>query len=70
MRRPTEMYDRDENRFISGEFRPVRTLDDGAALGYFESYDCAGKLVVMVRYHDGAYFVAERLEGMSAQPGH
>ena len=66
MRGPMEMYDRDENRFISGEFRPVRTLDNAAELGYFESFDCADKLVVIVRYHDGAYFVAERLEGMSA----
>ena len=69
MRGPMEMYDRDENRFISGEFRPVRTLDSEAELGYFESFDCADKLVLMVRYQDGAYFVAERLEGMSAQSG-
>ena len=67
MRGPMEMYDRDENRFISGEFRPVRTLDSEAELGYFESFGCADKLLLMVRYHDGAYFVAERLEGMSAQ---
>jgi hypothetical protein len=69
MRSPMEFYDRDENRFISGEFRPVRTLDSGAELGYFESFYGANKLVILVRYPDGAYFVAERLEGMLAQSG-
>jgi hypothetical protein len=44
MRGPMEFYDCDENRLISGEFRPVRALDSEAEQGYFESFGCAHKL--------------------------
>ncbi len=64
-----EIYDPDEDAFISGEFRTVRELDTGAHLGYFESAACANKLVIMVLYPDGTYFFAERLRVMLAQGG-
>ena len=65
MRKPIEIYDYKENRFISGEFRSVRELDTGAQLGYFESAAYANTLAIMVLYPDGTYFFAERLEGMA-----
>ena len=69
MRKPMEIYDYRENRFISGEFRSVRELDTGAQLGYFESAEYANKLAIMVLYADGTYFIAELLEGLAAQGG-
>jgi hypothetical protein len=53
MRKPMEIYDYKESRFISGEFRPIRELDTGAQLGYFESAEYANKLAIMVLYADG-----------------
>ena len=67
MRKLMEIYDSNENRFISGEFRPVRELDTGAQLGYFESAEYANTLVILVLYPDGTYFFAERLDGMATQ---
>jgi hypothetical protein len=64
-----EMWDCRENRFIAGEFRPVRELDSGDRLGYFESAECANRLAIMVLHSDGTYSVAERLEGALAQSG-
>jgi hypothetical protein len=69
MRKPMEIYDYKENRFIAGEFRSVRELDTGAQLGYFESAEYANKLVITVLYADGTYFIAELLEGLTAQEG-
>ncbi len=69
MGKPMEIYDGHEQRFISGEFRPVRELDTGAQLGYFESAEWANKLAVMVLYPDGTYFFAERLEELARLGG-
>ncbi len=69
MGKPMEIYDGHDHRFISGEFRPVRELDTGIQLGYFESAEWANKLAVMVVYPDGTYFFAERLEGMATLGG-
>ncbi len=69
MRKLMEIYDADEHCFISGEFRPVRELDTGAELGYFESAEYVSKLAIIVLYTDGTYFVVERLEGMATQGG-
>jgi hypothetical protein len=65
MRRPMEIYDHKENCFVAGEFRPLRQLDSGAELGYFESSEYANRLAIMVLYPDGTYFIAERLGGMA-----
>ena len=62
MRKPMKIYDCKENRLISGEFRPVRELDSGEQLGYFESFECANRLAIMVLHSDGTYAIAERLE--------
>ena len=67
MRKLMEIYDSNENRFISGEFRPVRELDTGAQLGYFEGAEYANTLVILVLYPDGTYLFAERLDGMATQ---
>ena len=67
MRRPMEIYDYTESRFISGEFRSIRELDTGAQLGYFESAEYANKQAIVVLYADGTYFVVERLQGMATQ---
>ena len=69
MRKPLEIYDYREDRFISGEFRSIRELDTGAQLGYFESAEFPYRLDVLVLYPDGTYFLAERLEGMATQGG-
>ena len=69
MRKVMEIYDSDENAFISGEFRTVRELGTGAHLGYFESAEYANKLAIMVLYPDGTYFIAERLAGMILRAG-
>ena len=63
MRRPMKIYDDNENHFVPGEFRPVRELDSGVQLGYFESSEYANRLAIMVLYPDGRYFIAERLDG-------
>ena len=65
MRKPMEIYDYRENRFISGEFRSIRGLDTGAQLGYFESAEYANRQAIIVVYADGTYFVVERLKGMA-----
>ena len=70
MRTGMEIYDYDENRFLPGEFQPVRELDSGAQLGYFRSSEYANQLIIMVLYPDGTYFIAERLEGLLAQGSH
>ena len=70
MRIRTEIYDYDEHRFIPGEFRAVREMENGAQLGYFESSDCANILVVMLLYPDGTYAIAERLKDMLTQDTH
>jgi hypothetical protein len=67
MRGPIEIYDDREHCFVAGEFRPVRELDSGARLGYFESLEYGNKLTIMVLYPDGTYSVAERLYGELAQ---
>ena len=67
MRKPMEIYDYKEDRFISGEFRSIRELDTGVQLGYFESAEYANALVILVLYPDGTYFFAERLDGMATQ---
>jgi hypothetical protein len=64
VRKPMEIYDYKESRFISGEFRSVRELDTGAELGYFESAEYANEQAIIVLYADGTYFVVERLKGM------
>ncbi len=69
MGKPMEIYDEPEHRFISGEFRPVRELDTGAQLGYFESLECATTLAILVLYPDGTYFFVERLGRMAAESG-
>jgi hypothetical protein len=69
MRKYIEIYDRKENRVVRGEFRPVRELDSGDRLGYFESAEYANLLAIMVLHPDGTYFIAERLEGMSLHGG-
>jgi hypothetical protein len=43
----TEIYDHKENCFVSGEFRPLRQLDSGAELGYFESAEYANELAII-----------------------
>ena len=65
MRKPMEIYDHRKGRFISGEFRPIRELDTGAQLGYFESAEYANRQAIIVVYADGTYFVVERLKGMA-----
>ena len=67
MKKLLEIYDRKDNRIISGEFRPVRQLDTGAQLGYFESAEYANALFILVLYPDGTYFFAERLQGTATQ---
>ena len=64
MRKPMEIYNYTEERFISGEFRSIRELDTGAFLGYFESAEYANKQAIVVLYADGTYFVVERLKGV------
>lgn len=66
MRKSLSIYDDKEDRFILGEFRSVRELDNGLQLGYFESSECANRLAVMVLYPDGTYFIVERLDGIPA----
>ena len=65
MKKLLDIYDRKDNRIISGEFRPVRQLDTGAQLGYFESAEYANRQAIIVVYADGTYFVVERLKGMA-----
>ena len=67
MRKPMEIYDYTEERFISGEFRSIRELDTGAQLGYFESDAYANQQAIVVLYADGTYFVVERMKGMLQQ---
>jgi len=67
VRKPMEIYDYKEGRFISGEFRSIRELDTGAFLGYFESAAYGNEQAIVVLYDDGTYFVVERLKGL-AQP--
>ena len=69
MRKPMEIYDYTEERFISGEFRSIRELDTGAQLGYFESDAYGNEQAIVVLYDDGTYFIAEHLEGLAAQGG-
>jgi len=67
VRKSIEIYDYREHCFVTGEFRPVRELDSGARLGYFESSEYGNKLTIMVFYPDGTYSIAERLYGEFAQ---
>jgi hypothetical protein len=69
VRKPMEIYDYREGRFISGEFRSIRELDTGARLGYFESSEYGNQQAIVVLYADGTYFVVERLKEIAAQGG-